>query len=117
MRGLELNGNLIDLGADFVREDSTAPCYRLWSIDDRHPAMLRDTDKGAAIVLEIWAVPTTGLATLLQQEPAGLCIGKVTLASGEEVPGIVGEPALCAGMQEITRWNGWRKYLDSQSDA
>ena len=79
--------------------------------------MLRDTDKGAAIDLEIWAVPTTGLATLLQKEPAGLCIGKVTLASGEEVLGIVGEPALCAGMKEITRWNEWRNYLDSQSDA
>ena len=35
MRGLELNGNLQKVGAIFVREDLTAPIYRLWSISDR----------------------------------------------------------------------------------
>ena len=39
MRGLELNPNLIRAGATFVREDHTDACYRIWSIDDRHPAM------------------------------------------------------------------------------
>ena len=115
MRGLELNGNLIDIGAVFVREDSTAPCYRLWSIDDRHPAMFRNTDGGAAIDVEIWSVPTTGLATLILNEPPGLCIGKVKLLNGEEVLGVIGEPALCAGMPEITRWGGWREYVASQA--
>ena len=41
MRGLDLNGNLLAVGASFVREARTAPHYRLWSIGDRHPAMLR----------------------------------------------------------------------------
>ena len=41
MRGLALNPNLLKVGATFVREDATDACYRLWSIDDRHPAMLR----------------------------------------------------------------------------
>jgi len=41
MRGLELNANLTAAGAHFVREAATAPEYRLWSIGDRHPAMLR----------------------------------------------------------------------------
>ena len=34
MRGLELNPNLLAVGATFVREDQTDACYRLWSIDD-----------------------------------------------------------------------------------
>src|SRR5215470_10146454 len=35
MRGLALNGNLVAAGATFVRETTTGPSYRLWSIDDR----------------------------------------------------------------------------------
>lgn len=41
MRGLPLEKNLLDAGAFFLREAATAPCYRLWSINDNNPAMLR----------------------------------------------------------------------------
>ena len=41
MRGLPLEKNLLDAGATFLREAATAPCYRLWSINDNNPAMLR----------------------------------------------------------------------------
>ena len=110
MRGLELNGNLLAAGARFVREATTGPEYRLWSIGDRHPAMLRVREGGAAIALEVWDVPAAGLAQILLQEPPGLCIGKVRLADGEETLGVLGEPALCEGQREITRWGGWRAY-------
>ena len=30
MRGLELNPNMLAVGATFVREDETDACYRLW---------------------------------------------------------------------------------------
>ena len=46
MRGLELNPNLVKAGATFAREAQTAPCYRLWSIGDRHPAMIRQSGAG-----------------------------------------------------------------------
>jgi hypothetical protein len=111
MRGLELNGNLLAIGATFLREAMTEPSYRLWSIGDRHPAMLRVKEGGVAIALEVWDVPVTGLATLLIQEPAGLCIGKVRLSDGEEVLGVLGEPFLCEGQREITRYGGWRAYI------
>jgi len=111
MRGLELNGNLLAVGASFVREARTAPAYRLWSIDDRHPAMIRVAAGGASIALEVWAVPAAGLATILLQEPPGLCIGKVRLADGQETLGVLGEPALCEGTCEITEHGGWRAYL------
>ena len=111
MRGLELNANLIGAGAAFVREAVTAPTYRLWSIDDRHPAMIRVASGGRSIAVEVWAVPTEGLATILLQEPPGLCIGKVRLADGEEVLGVLGEPLLVEGQREITDHGGWRAYL------
>lgn len=111
MRDLELNGNLLRAGARFAREAKTAPCYRLYSIGDSHPAMLRAPSGGAAISLELWEVPAEGLAAILQSEPPGLCIGKVELAGGTMVLGVLGEPWLCEGRAEITRHGGWREYL------
>ena len=115
MRGLALNGNMLAAGATFVREAATVPAYRLWSIGDRHPAMIRVAAGGASVAVEVWAVPAAGLAHILQQEPPGLCIGKVTLADGEELLGVLGEPALCEGQREITEHGGWRAYLASRT--
>ncbi|HEY9632247.1 MAG TPA: gamma-glutamylcyclotransferase [Coleofasciculaceae cyanobacterium] len=111
MRGLELNGNLLAVGATFVREAKTEPAYRIWSIDDRYPAMLRVREGGAAIAVEVWKVPIEGLATILLQEPPGLCIGKVRLSDDEVVLGVLGEPICCENRHEITQWSGWRAYL------
>ena len=111
MRGLELNGNLIAVGARFERETTTAPHYRLWSISDRHPAMIRVRRGGAAVAVEVWDVPAAGLAQILLSEPPGLCVGKVSLADGAETLGVLGEPALCEGQREITEYGGWRAYL------
>ena len=111
MRGLELNGNLVAAGARFLRETTTAPLYRLWSIDDRHPAMVRAVEGGAGVAVEVWEVPAAGLAQILLNEPAGLCIGKVRLADGEETLGVLGEPILCEGRREITQYGGWRAYV------
>jgi hypothetical protein len=115
MRGLELNPNLLNIGATFVREDKTAPEYRIWSINDRHPAMQRVKTGGVSVALELWDVPATGIATVLMQEPAGLCIGKVKLGSGEEVLGVLGESFLCEGMLEISKFGGWRAYTASKT--
>lgn len=113
MRGLELNPNLLNVGAEFVREAMTAPIYRLWSINDRHPAMMRVETGGASIALEVWAVPPAGLGQILMQEPPGLCIGKVVLADKQVVLGVLGEPFLCENQPEITQWGGWRAYTDA----
>ena len=129
MRGFELNGNLIAVNSRFVKEAQTAPCYRLWSINDKHPAMqkvaiggkaidLEAMQKvaigGKAIDLEIWEVPTGGLARILKQEPPGLCIGKIELSDGEMELGVLGEALLCDGQNEITGFGGWRAYCASK---
>jgi gamma-glutamylcyclotransferase (GGCT)/AIG2-like uncharacterized protein YtfP len=114
MRGLRLNKNLLAAGASFVRETVTEPAYRLWSIDDVHPAMLRVREGGATIAIEVWRVPRAGLVSILLEEPPGLSLGKVKLADGQEVLGVLGEPILCEGKLEITRFGGWRAYLASR---
>lgn len=114
MRGLVLNPNLVEVGATFVREDATAPCYRLWTVGDRHPAMIRTTDgRGTAVLVEVWEIPLEGLASVLAKEPAGLTIGKVLLADQTEMLGVVGEPFLVENEREITEFAGWRAYIDS----
>ena len=110
MWGLELNGNLVAIGATFIRETTTEAAYRMWSIGDRHPAMIKVTAGGVAIAVEVWAVPVSGISKLLLLEPPGLCIGKVKLADEMEVLGVLGETFLCEGEHEITNWGGWRAY-------
>ncbi|HEY7541782.1 MAG TPA: gamma-glutamylcyclotransferase [Methylomirabilota bacterium] len=114
MRGFALNGNLLAAGATFVREARTTPRYRLWSIADRHPAMVRVAHGGAAIAVEVWDVPAAGLASILLGEPPGLCVGKVGLDDGEETLGVLGEPILCEGQLEITQYGGWRAYIGAR---
>jgi hypothetical protein len=111
MRGLELNRNLLAAGATFERETTTAPVYRLWSIGDRHPAMIRVASGGTAVAVEVWRVPADGLSGILLAEPPGLSIGKVSLADGEEVLGVLGEPITVEGQREITAHGGWRAYI------
>ena len=115
MRGLGLNKSLLAAGASFVRETVTEPAYRLWSIDDVHPAMLRVREGGATIAVEVWRVPRAGLVSILLEEPPGLSLGKVKLADGQEVLGVLGEPILCEGQREITTFGGrpWTKRTSS----
>ena len=118
MRGLALNKNLLAAGARFIREDRTAPCYRLWSVDDRYPGMLRTNQgDGAAIEVEIWEVSEKGLVDILDQEPPGLTLGRVQLTAGVEVMGVLAEPYQVEGMSEITQYEGWRGYLSARQQA
>ena len=116
MRGLELEPNLVNLGATFVREDRTEPAYRLYSVNDVHPAMVRlpanETNGGVSVAVEIWNVPADGVATLLSKEPPGLSIGKVKLQNGTTILGVLAEPALVVGKKDISNFDGsWREYI------
>lgn len=115
MRGLALNPNLLAVNARFVREAQTDAHYRLWTIDDIHPAMMRVPTGGATIALEIWELPPAAIATILTQEPAGLCIGRLVLDDDTTVLGVLGEAYLCETGTEITEFGGWRAYMASKT--
>jgi hypothetical protein len=118
MRGLKLNPNMVAAKATFVRETTTEPAYRLWTINDDHPAMVRVTDgTGVKVEVEVWSVPPEGLASILLNEPPGLSIGKVRLDDGSIVLGVLGEPALVEGQREITAYGGWRAYVAAKGVA
>lgn len=113
MRGLELESNLINLGATFIREDLTEKAYRLFSIDDAHPGMVRVPAPGlekslpVSVELEIWCVPESNISSLLMHEPPGLSIGKVRLQDGKtDVLGVLAEPSLVFGKKDISNYPG-----------
>ena len=111
MRGLELNQHLLALGGTFIRGARTAPLYRLWSINDEYPAMLRVNSGGALIALELWEISPSGLVGVVENEPAGLTLGFVSLEDGSQVLGILAEPFILEGMAEITAYGDWRVYM------
>ncbi len=110
MKGLSLNPNMLNVGSTFEREAKTEPSYRIWSIDDDYPAMIKVKEGGVSVALEVWNVPLAGLGIILSQEPPGLAIGKLTLEDNEEVLGVIGEPLTVEGKKEITQYGGWRAY-------
>ena len=116
MRGLALNYRLVDAGACFIQATTTAPCFRLFSIGDQYPAMLRD-DSGGRIEVEGWRLPPEAFGDLLISEPPGLCIGRASLAGGETVLAVLAEPWVCEDAADITAYGGWRAYTDRTTQA
>jgi hypothetical protein len=112
MRGFDLNSNLKAAGATFIKETYTAEEYRLWSIEEKYPAMQRDPVEGKAITVEIWSIKVTELVKILLQEPPGLVFGRINLDDNSTVFGILGESWICKGQREITSWGGWREYIN-----
>ncbi len=113
MRGFPLNNNLLAVNAEFTLETKTSAKYRLWSIHNQYPAMIRDAQFGQKIEVEIWNLSPEALISILQKEPPGLCIGQVELENKEMVFGILGEPFITQNQQEITEWGGWRTFISS----
>jgi allophanate hydrolase len=74
MSGLPLNQELVRLGGRFLREAQTAPVYRLYSLaggPPRRPGMVRASDgKGAAIHVEVWALPRAAFGDFLAGVPS-----------------------------------------------
>ncbi len=113
LRGLPLNHQLLELGGRFVREACTAPCYRLFALDSipPKPGMLRSASGGAAIALEIWELPASGLGQFLAAIPFPLGLGKVELDDGNQVTCFLVESAAVESVREITQSGGWKNYL------
>ena len=115
MSGLPLNHELTSRAGRYLQTAATAPVYRLFALAGSTPArpgMLR-CETGAAIELEIWALPAEGLSRIMAATPAPLSFGTVMLADGSNVNGFLVENAGIAGARDITEYGGWRAFLES----
>ena len=81
LRGMPLNGDLVALGARFVREAKTTPDYRLFALagtSPPKPGLLRVADGGgSAITVEIWSLGVAEFGRFIAAIPPPLSIGSL----------------------------------------
>ncbi|MCX5167999.1 allophanate hydrolase [Streptomyces antibioticus] len=116
LTGQPLNPQLLALGAVLERTATTAPVYRLHALrtSPPKPGLEHVGDGGAEIEVEIWRLPAEGLGRLVASLPRPMTLGSVQLSDGTGVPGFLCEPGALADAEDITRYGGWRAYLDGR---
>ncbi|MEJ2686151.1 MAG: allophanate hydrolase [Gammaproteobacteria bacterium] len=117
LRGEPLNHQLTSRGGRFIRQCRTRDCYRLYALADTvppKPGMVRvSEDQGVALEVEVWALPAGEFGAFLEDVPSPLCIGSVLLEDGAVVKGFLCEAHALVGADDISRFGGWRPYLQS----
>jgi allophanate hydrolase len=115
LSGLPLNGELRALGGRLLQAARTAPDYRLYALDGTvppKPGLLRvEAGMGAAIDVEVWALPVQAFGTFIGGVITPLSIGTVTLSDGRCVKGFLMEAVAAASARDISSFGGWRAYL------
>ncbi len=118
LSGLPLNHELGERGAVFLEANRTAPVFRLLALPGGpplRPGLARAAaGTGAAIAVELWALPPAALADLLTRVAPPLALGPVPLADGRSVTGFVLQAGGEAGAVDVTRFGGWRAFLASE---
>jgi allophanate hydrolase len=115
MDGMPLNGDLVALGATFMRRTITTRDYRFYALaggPPRRPGLLRVADgEGAAIEVEVWSLDAAGFGRFVADIPSPLGIGTLRLADGSTPKGFLVEPQGIVGAEDITSYGGWRRYM------
>lgn len=109
MRGLTLEHQLLEVGAEFKEEAMTAPCYKLIKLPStpKKPGLIKTRENGHSIQVEVWKMPKSKIGEFLEKIPAPLGLGKVQLEDRE----VIG--FLCEGYMEhigedISKEKSWR---------
>jgi allophanate hydrolase len=114
MSGLPLNHQLTERRARLLRATRTAPDYRFYVLPGgppERPGLVRVGTGGAAIEVEVWAVPSDRFGSFVAGIPAPLGIGRVRLEDGAEAPGFLCESVAVESAMEITHLGSWRRFL------
>jgi len=119
MKGMALNWQLTDRGANYLGKMNTAPCYRMYVVPagdgmPERPALVRVAEgEGVEIACEVWTLPTTGFGDFVSKIPAPLGIGKVVMETGVIHSGFIAEAIAMDGARDISEFGGWRGYVGS----
>jgi len=117
LSGMPLNGELRSAGGRLLESAKTATHYRLYALAGTtppKPGLLRvKAGAGAAIEVEIWALPDAAFGRFVAAVPQPLSIGTLELADGRAVKGFLVEAEAVAGARDISSFGGWRKFVNS----
>lgn len=117
LKGLPLHWQLEACNARLQEATTTSPNYRLYALPKVGPVQkpgLRRVEEGsgAAIAVEVYAVPVLEFGRFVAFVPEPLGIGSAELASGRWVKLFICEEAgyTAKGCEDITELGGWRAY-------
>jgi len=116
LSGLPLNKHLTERGARLVRATRTKPAYKLYALPGTtppKPGLVRVSEGGAAIEVEVWELPVTAYGSFVAAIPAPLGIGTLALEDGENVQGFLCEAIAAQDARDISSFGGWRAFLKS----
>jgi allophanate hydrolase len=101
-----------ECGGVFVATTRTAARYRLHlvSTDPPRPGLVRTDGTGAAIEVDVWALPADGWTRFVAKGVDGLAVGRIELADGTVRPGFVAAAATDAPAADLTPFGGWRAW-------
>ena len=119
LSGLPLNHELTGPGGQLIKRSRTAADYRLYALPNTtppKPGLVREPGyAGPGLEVEVWALPADAFGRFVAKIPSPLGIGKVSLDDGSSVSGFLCEAHAIAGAEEITRFGGWRAFLQEKS--
>jgi len=121
LSGMPLNGELRAAGGHLIERTATAPHYRLYALAAARPpkpGLLRvKNGEGAAIEIEVWALPERAFGRFVAAVPPPLSIGSLELDDGRCVKGFLVEAEAVAGARDISSFGGWRAFMEQEKAA
>ena len=112
-----LNHQLTDIDAVYKQTTFTSNEYRFYALEHLtplRPGLIKDTENGGQIEVEIWKVPADKLGIFINKIGEPLCFGKITLENGEKVTSFLCEAYALKNAKEITNLQSWEKYLNAK---
>jgi allophanate hydrolase len=119
LTGMPLNHQLTGPGGRLVKTCRTAGDYRLFALPETtppKPGLVRQPGfEGQGLEVEVWELPPVAFGQFVQNIPAPLGVGKVSLDDGAVVSGFLCEAYAVDGARDITHLGGWRAYVKTLS--
>lgn len=119
LAGMPLHSELEELGARFLGSEKTAPCYRMFALEDGlipKPALIRCGKEGVSCYVELYELSAEAFARFVARIPSPLGLGKLKLADGRLVPGFIGEAVAAETGTDISAVADWRVWAGAQTE-
>jgi allophanate hydrolase len=101
-----------ECGGRYVATTRTAARYRLHlvSADPPRPGLVRTDSGGAAIEVDVWALPPDGWTRFVARGVETLAVGRIELEDGTIRPGFVAAATTDQHLPDLTPFGGWRAW-------
>lgn len=114
LQGMPLHSQLTERHAHLIKSCKSAKSYRLFALPNTtppKPGLVKSMSNGAAIDLEVYAMPVSEVGSFLGLIPTPLGLGNIELDDGTWVKGFICEPYAIEGAKDISDLGGWKAYF------